>query len=99
MCASLIPGIAAYLRACRVPRRPAPITAARRSGMGVYRQVSRARGSEEPNPLTPFPVKEGGTEKIFFCFPTTTHFMHGRICPGFLHGLYLGCGRARGLVR
>ena len=50
MCASLIPAIAAYLRACRVPSRPAPTTAARSSangyGIAVYRHVFRAREFE-----------------------------------------------------
>src|SRR5262249_29744213 len=45
---SLTPGIAAYLRACNVPRRPAPITAARSSGMAVQGHTFRVRKVDHP---------------------------------------------------
>src|ERR1035441_3192381 len=39
---SLTPEIAAYFAACRLPRRPAPTTAARISRMSVHREVGGA---------------------------------------------------------
>src|SRR6185437_16115696 len=45
-CVSLTPGSAAYFAACRLPKRPAPTTAARISLMSEYRDACGLRHRE-----------------------------------------------------
>jgi hypothetical protein len=53
------------LRFREAVRDPSAKRAFARFGQDDGLPVLAVRGAE-PNPLTPFPVKEGGTEKIFF---------------------------------
>jgi hypothetical protein len=50
--------------------RIAPTPSAKLRAGSLLGQVEVRKGStQQPNPLTPFPVKEGGTENNFYSLP------------------------------